>query len=242
MPACTGSAASGPLEEAPGGREPLVGRGVDVAGELQPRDHRRHRRLGAQARAARRSTRRTAARGAARSSPAATRGRNDRSTWRYNSERTFERQAVPPRRNAAVRPVAGLRRSRNHRHAGRRRPDHRGRHRPRRRRSGRPRAAARHRVEHAGQSRRVDSAGDPGTDRDHQRDGARRAAVRADRRRGRRAHRRRRVRRPQRALRLRLPQARVRAPRPRRSPRACCAPCACRDACFRTPTGTTSTA
>ena len=87
---------------------------------------------------------------------------------------------------------------------------------------------------------RADPAGDPGADRHHQCDGARRADVRPVVRRHRGASRRLRVRRAQRPLRLRLPQARVRAPAAPRSRRACCARCACRAGSFPMRRGTAS--
>ena len=188
-------------------------------------------------RADRRSTRRMAARGAARSNPATTRGRNDRSTWRYNSERTFESQAMQLfapslafvdlettgtlAAGDRITEVAVVRVDADPDGTGD--PEGRG-------------------VEHAGESRRADSARDPGADRHHQRHGARRAAIRSDRRRGRRAHGERGLRRPQCALRLRLPQARLCPARPDASPPGCCARCACRGGSSRRPTATISTA
>ena len=71
------------------------------------------------------------------------------------------------------------------------------------------------RVVLARQSWRSDSAGHPGADRHHRRDGARCARLSLPSPPKSRPHGGRLVRRAQRALRLRLPQARVRAPRPR---------------------------
>ncbi len=166
-----------------------------------------------------------AARGAGRSNPAGTSGRNDRSTWGYNSERTFFRQALSrcrsltARSHAPLRPLPRLRRPRNDRHARRRRP-----------RSPRSASCASTPIPTAAARRAVSEWStlvNPGDARSRRRSRrspasptrwcATRRRFAPHRRRGRRAHRRRALRRAQRALRLRLPQARVRAPRAARS-------------------------